>query len=95
MDVYSFGAIVFRALSGHVPFEADSIREKVKRITTSARPSLRAFRRELPEGVDAWVGQVLAIDPDQRFARIRAAWNALCDTLGLERVEHELRAFAS
>jgi serine/threonine-protein kinase len=38
MDVYSFGAIVFRALSGHAPFEADSIREKVKRITSSARP---------------------------------------------------------
>lgn len=95
MDIYSFGAIVFRALSGKVPFEAESIRDKVKLITTAARPSLRALRRELPEGVDAWVGQVLAIDPDQRFRRIRAAWNALCDTLGLERIEHRLRAFAS
>lgn len=95
MDIYSFGAIVFRALSGRVPFETELIRDKVKLITTAVRPSLKALRAELPEGVDAWVGQVLAIDPDQRFRRIRAAWNALCDTLGLDRVHHELRAHAS
>jgi serine/threonine protein kinase len=95
MDIYSFGAIVFRALSGRVPFETESMREKVKLATTAPRPSLRALRADLPESVDAWVGQVLAIDPDQRFRRIRAAWNALCDTLGLDRAHHELRAHAS
>jgi serine/threonine-protein kinase len=95
MDIYSFGAIVFRSLAGRVPFESESIQDKVKLITTAARPSLRALRLDLPESVDSWVGQVLAIDPDRRFRRIRAAWNALCDTLGLERAHFELRAQAS
>ncbi|MFO0571765.1 MAG: serine/threonine-protein kinase [Polyangiaceae bacterium] len=81
MDIYSFGAIVFRALGGRVPFDAPNIRDKVKLITSAPRPSLHALRDELPPAMDAWVEQVLAIDPDSRFRRIRAAWNALLDTL--------------
>ncbi len=95
MDIYSFGAIVFRALSGRVPFDAPSIREKVRLITTAPRPSLEQLCPALGAGVDAWVGQVLAIDPDRRFRRIRAAWNALCDTLGLDHSDLEVRAHAS
>lgn len=95
MDVYSFGAIVFRVLGGKVPFDATAIQDKVRLITTAPRPSLRRLRPDLPEGVDVWVSQVLAIDPDQRFRRVRAAWNALCDTLGLDHSELELHAHAS
>jgi serine/threonine protein kinase len=81
MDIYSFGAIVFRALAGRVPFDSPNIRDKVKLITTAPRPSLRELRDDLPEGIDAWVEQVLAIDPDQRFRKIRAAYHALLDCL--------------
>lgn len=81
MDIYSFGAIVYRALAGRVPFDSPHIRDKVKLITTAPRPKLHPLREDLPEGIDAWVEQVLAIDPDQRFRRIRAAWNALLATL--------------
>lgn len=81
MDIYSLGAIVFRALGGRVPFDAPKIQDKVKLVTSAPRPSLAALSDELPPGIDAWVEQVLAIDPDQRFRRIRAAWNALLDTL--------------
>ncbi|MBI3202269.1 MAG: serine/threonine protein kinase [Myxococcales bacterium] len=81
MDIYSLGAIVFRALGGRVPFDSPNIRDKVKLITTAPRPSLRALRDDLPEGIDAWVEQVLAIDPDQRFRKVRAAFHALLDCL--------------
>jgi serine/threonine-protein kinase len=81
VDIYSLGAIVFRALAGRVPFDAPTLREKVKLVSTAPRPSLFALRPDLPSGVDAWVDQVLAIDPDRRFRRIRAAWNALIATL--------------
>jgi eukaryotic-like serine/threonine-protein kinase len=84
VDIYSFGAIVFRALGGRVPFEAPTIRQKVKLATTAPRPSLRELRPELPPTVDAWVEQVLAIDPEARFRRIRGAWNALLETLDLD-----------
>ncbi|GMV12969.1 MAG: serine/threonine protein kinase [Polyangiaceae bacterium] len=85
MDVYSFGAIVFRALGGRVPFDAPNIMDKVELITKAPRPSLFALRDDLPAGIDAWVEQVLAIEPDQRFRKIRAAWNALLDTLDFRR----------
>lgn len=90
MDIYSFGAIVFRALGGRVPFDSPNIRDKVKLITTAPRPSLCELREELPPGVDGWVEQVLAIEPERRFRRIRAAWNALLDTLDFrETGEHD------
>jgi len=83
VDVYSLGAIIYRALSGEVPFPARSIREKVEAATKAARPSLHAKRPDLPRGVDDWVGQALAIDRSTRFARVSGLWRALLMTLGV------------
>ncbi len=77
VDIYSLGAIVFRALAGRVPFEGESIPEKLRLSTTAPRPSLHALRSDLPPSVDEWVAQSLAIDRDSRFFRVRAMWNAL------------------
>lgn len=82
IDIYSLGAIVFRALGGRVPFEGATVREKLEKVTTAPRPSLRALRPDLPADIDIWVRQVLAIDPERRFWRIRAMWRALLDALG-------------
>lgn len=95
MDVYSFGAIVFRALGGRVPFDAPNIKDKVELITKAPRPSLCALRDDLPVGIDAWVEQVLAIEPDQRFRKIRAAWNALLDTLDFRKTHQQDEPSAS
>lgn len=77
MDVYSLGAIVFRALGGRVPFEGDSLRAKVQQVIHAPRPSLRALRPDLPEEIDSWVAQSLAVDPARRFSRAGALWTAL------------------
>jgi serine/threonine-protein kinase len=66
-DLYSLGVIVFRALSGRLPFEAHSLAELLHVVTTAPRPSLCALRPDLPSGVDTWVGRALAISPDERF----------------------------
>ncbi len=84
MDVYSMGAIVFRALGGRVPFEADTIREKIELCTTAARPSLHALRPDLPEELDRWVAQALAVEPERRFFRVRGMWNAFKHAVGAE-----------
>ena len=82
IDVYSFAVIVFRVLSGTVPFDTGDLFEKLNLVTTGKRPSLRALRPDLPPDIDYWVEQAMAIKPDDRFTRIRAMWNALRSTLG-------------
>jgi serine/threonine-protein kinase len=85
IDVYSLGAIAFRALSGNVPFQAGSLIEKFQLATTGERPSLYAERPDLPHEIDSWVAQALAIDPDMRFHQVRGMWNALRAVLGVPR----------
>ncbi len=77
IDVYSFAVICYRVLAARVPFDAADLMEKLRQVTTGERPSLYALRPDLHPDVDIWVAQALAIDPDYRFARVRAMWNAL------------------
>lgn len=88
VDIYSLGAIIFRALAGRVPFEGETIRDKIALVTGGERPSLHALRPDLHPDVDRWVIQTLAVDPEDRFFRIRAMWNALKDALGPRPVAH-------
>ncbi len=85
IDVYSLGAITFRALSGTVPFGGGTIIEKFHLATTGERPSLFAERPDLPREIDSWVEQALAIEPDMRFHQVRGMWNALRAVLGVPR----------
>lgn len=81
VDIYSFGAIVFRVLAGRVPFEAPTLREKIELVTQGARPSLYALRPELPPDIDEWLQMVMALEPNRRFNKISAAWQALGEIL--------------
>ncbi len=78
IDVYSLGAVAFRALSGSPPFSGEGLKEILHRVTTAPRPSLHRLRPDLPPSVDDWVRQALATEPEERFSRVRAMWNALC-----------------
>ena len=75
-DVYSLGVILFRVLAGELPFSAASMHEKFVSTTTGARPSLLRYRPDLPRHADEWVARALAIDREQRFASVRALWDA-------------------
>ncbi|UQA61016.1 serine/threonine-protein kinase [Polyangium aurulentum] len=82
-DVYSLGAVMFRALAGRPPFQAKGI-GLMREVLGAARPSLRVLRPELPEAVDGWVAQALAVTPKDRFQTARALWIALIEALGRE-----------
>ncbi|HVY48864.1 MAG TPA: serine/threonine-protein kinase [Minicystis sp.] len=78
VDVYSFAAVVFRALAGRPPFDPKQpIDRLLLAVTRGARPSLVALRPELPPAIDGWVQQALAADPAQRFPTVMTMWKAL------------------
>jgi serine/threonine-protein kinase len=81
-DVYSLAVLFYRMLAGRVPFQADSLVELLRTVTTAPRPSLHALRPDLPPIIDEWVKQALAVDRTHRFERVTAMWRALSSCLG-------------
>lgn len=82
LDVYSLGAVIFRALAGEPPFTATSRIDLVLACMHAPRPSLKAWRPDLPADVDAWVERALAASREARFQDIGALWDALLRALG-------------
>lgn len=76
LDVYSLGAVIFRCLAGTPPFQAQNVLGLLEAVTRAPRPRLTERRPDLPPAVDDWVNAALAIDPDERFQRVTALWNA-------------------
>ena len=77
MDVYGFGAMIFRVFAGAPPFVGKHPMETYKLCTSAPRPSLHALRPDLPASVDAWVDMALAVDPRERFQNAGASLAAL------------------
>lgn len=81
VDVYALGVILFRALSGRLPFVGRTLKESFELASSAERPSLHALRPDLSPRVDAWVSQALAIDRDRRYQTARGLWNGLMKAL--------------
>ncbi|WP_437276912.1 serine/threonine-protein kinase [Sorangium sp. So ce375] len=77
IDIYSLGAVLFRALAGRLPFTGASRVDILLAAARGPRPSLHASRPDLPPEVDAWVARALAVAPEERFQDVRALWSAL------------------
>jgi eukaryotic-like serine/threonine-protein kinase len=67
-DVYSLGAMLFQLLSGHLPFEADSMHALMTQIANEPAPDVRAWRPELPEALANVVSLALQKRPEVRYA---------------------------
>ena len=75
IDVYSFAAVIFRALAGRPPFKGDSMVDILMAATMGERPKLSDYRNELSPGADAWVARALAIEADDRYPYVSSMWN--------------------
>jgi serine/threonine protein kinase len=80
-DLFSLGVIVFRWLTGKLPFDVPDLVGKMLAVTSGPRPSAIALRSTLPASVDAWVGRALAIDPKDRFQSGPELYEALAAAL--------------
>lgn len=76
-DVWAAGAVLFTAVMGVPPFDADDLGTLMESITRSAAPCLARLRPEIgPAFVDT-IDRALATDADKRFADCRAMAAAL------------------
>jgi serine/threonine protein kinase len=65
-DIYSLGVILYRMLSGRLPFQSGSLSELVQMQLAMMPMPLRSLRPETPESLDALVMQMLAKNQEER-----------------------------
>ena len=66
-DLYSIGVILYEALTGNVPFDADSpVAVALKQVSEQPRPPSQ-LNPQVPRALDAIVLRALAKDPANRF----------------------------
>jgi len=72
-DIYSLGAVLYKAVAGVPPFWAASpMGVLTKHLTEDLIPPReRASRRDLPPETDAIVGKAMARDPERRYQTMR------------------------
>jgi Protein kinase domain len=72
IDIYALGIILYEVLTGHVPFEGESVGEVLMKHLT-AEPSLA----EVPSAYREVIARALAKDPGRRFASVAEMMNSL------------------
>ena len=66
-DVFALGICLYEALTGKPLYHRKTQYETMRAVMEEPVPSVRQYRPELPETIDAIVGKALAKNPDERF----------------------------
>jgi serine/threonine protein kinase len=77
IDVYSFAAVIFRALTGTPPFTAPSTPDLLVKVTTAPRPRLSDYRQDMAYQIDEWTARALALHAADRYPYVTSMWNDL------------------
>jgi serine/threonine protein kinase len=78
-DIYSFGCMLFEALSGQLPFDRATNVAKVFAHVNDPVPSVRAIVQAVPERLDAIVTKAMTKHPEDRFASAGELARALAE----------------
>lgn len=65
-DVYSLGAVIFRALTGRYPFAFNAYLRTIQAISVGPAPRLASLRPDAPPALDGLVARAMAQDPADR-----------------------------
>lgn len=76
-DVYGVGAVLFTAITGKRPFEADTLQGVVLAVLTQDPPEPRALNPEIPEGLERVVLKAMAKDAADRYQTMADLRHAL------------------
>jgi eukaryotic-like serine/threonine-protein kinase len=70
-DLFSFGALMYRALTGHVPFAGDDTPQILFDVVFRAPRRPSGLAPQLPHDIDLFLAIALAKRPDDRFGSAR------------------------
>jgi serine/threonine protein kinase len=76
-DIYAFGVVLFEALTGHLPFVADTAMAMIGARLMDAPRAPRFYRPDLPFDVDTILLRALARQPEMRYQTAMALINDL------------------
>ena len=81
-DVYSLGCVLYRCLTGEVPFPRETEVGTIYAHLEDLAPSPSERRPELPSRLDDVLAQALAKSPDERFGTGRELAEAAAEAIG-------------
>lgn len=70
-DIYSLGCTLYFLLSGKVPFQLKSVREKLEAHREQPPPDIRTLVPEVPENIALILKKMMAKKPSDRFANMQ------------------------
>ena len=76
-DQYAVGVILYEALSGRRPYQAESLFELIHAISRSDFPRLRDLRSDLPEELEEVILEAMAREPAERYRTLNHLGEAL------------------
>jgi eukaryotic-like serine/threonine-protein kinase len=82
-DLWSVGVIVFRCMTGHLPFEGEAVGDVLVKLCTAPLPVPSELVPDLPPGFDAWMARALSREPERRFQTAVELGTSLAHVCGL------------
>lgn len=71
-DIYGVGAILYRALTGRLPFDGDDPTAVLAAVLTKEPERPRAVEPSVPEGLELIIERAMAKEPDERYPTMEA-----------------------
>ena len=87
-DIFSFGCILFEAVTGRKPFEGESALKSLHMVVYEPAPLIKDFNPAAPSELQRIVRRCLAKDPEERYQNIKDL------AIELKEVRHEMTATA-
>ena len=86
-DIYGLGAVLFAALCGRPPFEADTLQAVVLAVLTQEAPQARTLNPAIPENLELVIQRAMARKREERYQSMADLRRALEPFLAVDELE--------